>query len=361
MGESAARPPQHGGLRHDELEAAGLGPGDVLDVSVNVNPYGPCGAVRRAIAAAAIHRYPDPTAAPARHAIGERLGVDRDRVVVGNGAVDLLWTLARARLRRGDRVVVVEPAFSELRAAAERIGASVVEHRARPDDDFAFDPGALDALLREARPSLLYLCTPSNPAGVCVPRGDLEALAARHPGTLCVADVSFRSMSARHAEGGESPSGPVVWVRSLTKDHALAGLRVGFAVAPPDVAAAVDAERPPWSVNALAQAAAIAAMTDEAELFLRDCRERLAADHAYFTDGLRRLALRVHPSETMYVLVELGPRAAAADLRGRLLRRHGVLVRDATSFGLPRHVRLAVRPRADADRALAALRTELRP
>src|SRR5579872_108424 len=270
MRDAALATPLHGGLLDDELDALGLHADDVLDLSVNVNPYGPCPSVRRALAEAKIHRYPDPRAAAARKAFAARVGVPVDRVALGSGAVDLMWTLARATLAPGDRVLVVEPAFSEMRAAASRAGAVIVEHRTTPDNDFAIDLAALDADVTTSRPRLVYACSPSNPAGVCTPLAALEDLAHRHPAALFVVDVSFLSLSVRCAEHAEPRDASVVWLRSLTKDHALAGLRVGAALAPPEIVAALERERPPWSINALAQAAVRAVATDEAARFVDD-------------------------------------------------------------------------------------------
>lgn len=345
---------EHGGMRDDELASHGLSPADVLDLSVNVNPYGPCALIRRAIAEAAIDRYPDPSATTARRALARRFGVDEGAVVVGNGAVDLLWTMARCALRPGDRVIIVEPAFSEMRSAAQLVGAEIVAHTTRAEDDFKLDLDALDAHVRATQPRMVYVCTPSNPAGVCTPQSEIARLAGRHPDTLFVVDASFLSMSARHREAEEVPSG-VVWLRSLTKDHALAGVRVGFAVT--HLAPRIEAARPPWSVNAIAQAAAVAATSDVAARFVDESRARLFTDRARLVDALASLGLRVHPSETIYVLVDLG-HLCATDLRARLLARHAILVRDATSFGLPHHVRIAARP--DIDRFVTALREELR-
>jgi histidinol-phosphate/aromatic aminotransferase/cobyric acid decarboxylase-like protein len=359
MRDGATEPSPHGGLLDDELAALGATPDEVLDVSASVNPYGPCPAVRRALARARIDRYPDPRATAARRAFAERAGVAVERVAIGNGAVDLMWTLARAVLRPGDRVLVVEPAFSEMRAAAERVGATIVERRGAPERDFAVDLGALDAAIAAHSPRLVYACSPQNPAGVCTPLAAFEQLARRHPQSLFVVDVSFLSLSERHGELGAPRDPRVVWLRSFTKDHALAGLRVGAAIAPDDVIAAIDRERPPWSVNALAQAAVIASTTDEAARFVDQSRARLLADRDALTRGLRALDLHVHPSDTVYVLVSLRGGLAATDLRRRLLERRRVLVRDATSFGLPHHVRIAARGAEQRERLLSALRGEL--
>jgi histidinol-phosphate/aromatic aminotransferase/cobyric acid decarboxylase-like protein len=349
----------HGGLLADELARLGLGHEDVLDVSVNVNPYGSFPPVIAAIRAASVERYPDPTATPARAALARWLDLPRDQVVVGNGAVDLLWSLARCLVRPGDVVLVVEPAFSELRTAAMNAGARIVEHRLRPEDDFALDSAALDAAVRALKPRLLYLSTPGNPTGRTTPIELLVRLADDHPETTFVVDLSFSSLSEGHRDDVVHASGRIVWLRSLTKDLALAGLRVGFAVVPRQIAALIESSRPPWSVNALAQAAVSAATTAEARAFVAESRIRLFADRAALELGLQRLGLRTHPSETIYSLVDLGPKRQATALRDGLLARHAILIRDATSFGLPHHVRVCARPLAQSTRLIHALAQEL--
>jgi histidinol-phosphate/aromatic aminotransferase/cobyric acid decarboxylase-like protein len=357
--DCVSRAAAHGGLLHDELASLGLLDDEILDVSVNVNPYGPSAGMRGAIAGAAPHRYPDPTAAPVRHAIARWIDVDPARIVVGNGAVDLLWGLARSTLGSGDAVMIVEPAFSEMRNAATRRGARIVEHRLRPETDFSLDLGALHAHAAEARPRLLYVCSPSNPVGRFTPIEGIVDLAERHPETLVVADLSFLSLSAHRSEATKARCERVVWVRSLTKDHALAGLRVGFAVAPLDLARRLEDDRPPWAVNAPAQAAAIFACTADEQRFVSETRRRLLDDCARLTAAVRSIGLRAHPSDTIFALIDLGPRIDATELRARMLRRHRILVRDATSFGLPHHVRLAARAAEDTARVVRALREEI--
>ncbi|HYQ45572.1 MAG TPA: histidinol-phosphate transaminase [Polyangiaceae bacterium] len=349
----------HGGLHDDELTRLGLRHEDVLDVSVNVNPYGASRVVLEAIRAASIERYPDPAATPARAALAGWLDVPRQSVVVGNGAVDLIWSLARCLVRPGDWALVLEPAFSELRSAATYAGAQVAEHRLRPEDDFALDPAALDAALRALRPRLVYLCTPGNPTGKTIPIDLLVRLADAHPHATFIVDLSFSSLSEGHRDEAVHASERIVWLRSLTKDLALAGLRVGFAVAPPSIVELIERSRPPWSVNALAQAAACAATTVEARAFVAESRARLLGDRVELELALQRLGLRTHTSRTLYTLLDLGPARRASDLREALLARHAVLVRDATSFGLPHHVRVCARPVEQLPRLLQALAREL--
>jgi histidinol-phosphate/aromatic aminotransferase/cobyric acid decarboxylase-like protein len=351
--------PVHGGLVHDELRALRIEDDDVLDFSVNVNPYGPCAEVRRAVAGARIDRYPDPAATPARLRIAEWLGVSQNAVLVANGAVDVFWTAARVLLRPGDTVLVAEPAFSEMRNAALAAGARIVECRSGPDTDFAFDEERFARLLRSERPRLAYVATPSNPSGALVSAAALHRLSTISTTTQLVADVSFASLSTR-PDDAISASDGVLWVRSLTKELSVPGARVGFAVGPPSSIAAMHQARPPWSVNAIAEAVAIAATTSAVRDFVASSRARLLDDRARLEVGLRRFGLSVHPSETAYVLADLGARDTGSRLRRALLERHRVLVRDAASFGLPHHVRIAARPGPDADRLFFALEKELR-
>jgi histidinol-phosphate/aromatic aminotransferase/cobyric acid decarboxylase-like protein len=129
---------------------------------------------------------------------------------------------------------------------------------------------------------------------------------------------------------------------------------------PEELARVVEAARPAWPVGAAVEAAAIAAASDEGRRFVDESRERLLADRADSSRALERLGLRVHPSETVYTLADVGARSAVG-LRRALLGRHGVLIRDATSFGLPHHVRVAARPKADLERLVRALGSELEP
>lgn len=352
---SAAR--AHGGPVAAELSALGIVAGDVLDFSVNVNPYGPAPAMRAAIAGAPIDRYPDSTASVARAALAEACGVGAERIVLGNGAAELLWTLARVLIGPGRAVVMVEPTFSEFRAAAGAAGARLVDWRADSATGFALGPAALATIAETARAreaAAIYLCAPNNPTGAAVRTRDIASLAERLPGVTLVVDQSFLSLSEHHADAAADLPANVVRVRSLTKEHAIPGVRVGYLIATPAIAAAVESSRPAWSTGAAAQAAAIASVS--LAPFVADSRQRMLADRRALAGALHELHLAPVPTCTTYFVVATGD---AARLRHALLVRHRILVRDCASFGLPAYLRLAARPAADRERLLAALREEL--
>lgn len=349
-------PRVHGGADPAELRRLGLDPARVLDLSVNTNPYGPCPEVLAAIAAAPVDRYPDPSGRDTREAMAAALDVAPDAIALGNGAADLLWTLARA-LPRGDRpALIVEPTFSELRAALAAAGAPAIEWRARPEDDFAIDLDAIAAAARASRAALVYLCTPNTPTGVTAPAPAIAAWAAALGDVHVILDQSFLSLSDRAGDAAVAMPPNVTRVRSLTKDHAIPGVRVGYLLAAPVITARVEAHRPAWTTggHALAAARAACAAID----FVADSRRRVLADRARLDASLRRLGLAPVPSSTGFVLVPVGDAAA---LRHRLLTCRHVLVRDCASFGLPGFVRIAARPPGDQARLVAALEEELPP
>ncbi len=351
---SVAGPRVHGGAAADELVALGVDPHAALDFSVNVNPYGPCDAVLHAIRSASVHRYPDAAATAVRQAISARTGAPVEGVVFGNGAADLLWTVARVVLGRTGRALVVEPAFSEFRAAVEALGAPLTAWRALPEKGLSVDLEQVARAAHEHAVNLVYLCAPTTPAGVAVALSGVANMARRLPDVVVLLDESFLSLSDQASEAGSRMPPNVVRLRSMTKEHAIPGLRVGYLLADPALARTVEARRPAWSTSSLAQAAALAALASGA--FVAESRDRLRQDRHAFVAELLALGLHPYQSVAPYVAFEV---ADAAALRRRLLA-HGIVVRDCASFGLPGFVRVAARPLAERIRLIAALEEELR-
>lgn len=344
----------HGGFLHAELRTLGIEPADILDFSVNCNPYGPCREVVGAVRSAPIDQYPDPTAREARVAIASLLGVDPAQVALGNGSSELLWTLAHVLVRPGTGVVIVEPTFCEFRAAAERAGGRVHEWRATSSDAFAIDLQAVERLVRENEAAVLYLCAPNTPTGISIPADDVARLAEGNPAVAIVLDQSFLSLSERFSDVRARLPGNVICVRSMTKDYAIPGIRVGYLVAAPNIVGHVEECRAAWTTSSLAQAAAIAGC--RATDFVDRSRSTLLADCSALAELLRRVGLDPVPSTTGFLIVRTG---RASSLRDRLLATHHILVRDCRSFGLPDYIRLAARPEVECERLIGALRQEL--
>jgi histidinol-phosphate aminotransferase len=343
----------HGGLNLAELQSLGLAPAAILDFSVNVNPYGPTAYMRAAIRNAVIERYPDPHAVEARGALAAAWQVDPERVVLGAGAAELLWAVTRATVGPGDRVVLAGPTFSEARFAAMAAGATVQEVWASRDT-FRPDPERLHRAIVATEARLVYLCTPNNPTGQSWPMEQTIGLVNACTQVLFIIDESFLSLSEQHADAFEQLPDNVVRIRSLTKDHAIPGVRVGAAIATPLLVRKIEATRPAWSTGAIIQAAATAAAAEQR--FVAESRSRLLEDRAALSEGLRTIGLAPLPSQTMFVLVPVGDATA---LRARLLANDKILVRDCSSFGLPGYMRIAARSAPDRVRLLSALSLSL--
>ncbi|PWH15319.1 MAG: aspartate aminotransferase, partial [Ardenticatenia bacterium] len=160
-----ASPVYHGGLDYVELEALQLIPEEVLDFSVNSNPFGPSPCVRQALASIPLDRYPDREALALRRVLAERLHVTPEHIVVSNGAAELFWLIAMAYLSVGDVVLVLSPTFGEYARVAHMQGARVHLWTARAEDGFVIAEEEVSHLLKQLRPRLLFICNPNNPTG----------------------------------------------------------------------------------------------------------------------------------------------------------------------------------------------------
>ena len=340
----------HGAPDYEELEQWGFSPRDVLDFSVNSNPYGPPPRVREALRDVPMDRYPDREALDLRRALAEHLNVSPARILAGNGAAELIWLIALTFVRPDDRVLLLGPTFGEYARAAALMGAQVEMWRARPKDDFAVAPDEVARRLQALEPRLAFLCNPNNPTGQVVPMDVIATWAAAHPSTLFVVDEAYLAFAPGVHSALTLEAGNVLVLRSMTKDYAIAGLRLGYAVADEAIIDALIRVRPPWNVNAMAQAAGVAALAEDA--YLQQCLARVAQSKERLVSGLRDLSLQPVPSTTHFFLVPVGD---AADFRHALMK-HRVQVRDCTSFGLPAHVRIATLRPEQNERLLQAVR-----
>jgi histidinol-phosphate aminotransferase len=332
-----------------ELERLGIDPDLVLDFSVNSNPYGPSPAVREALARVPLDRYPDREALALRRALSEHLNVSPNQIVVGNGTSELLVLIALAFIRPGDRVLVLEPTFGEYRRVAALMGAQVKVWRTHAEQDFVVEPAEIIETLHRLRPHLCFLCNPNNPTGVMISTETIAAWAQALPETLFVVDEAYLAFAQGLPSATTIEANNILVLRSMTKDYALAGLRLGYAVSTVEIVNTIAGVRPAWNVNALAQAAGVAALSNQAHL---QCSlAKLRRDKDKFVAGFENLGLAPLPSAVHFFLVPVGN---GSRFRDNLLIR-GLLVRDCTSFGLPGYVRIATRQPKENARLLSAI------
>jgi histidinol-phosphate aminotransferase len=340
---------QHGSITPTELRALGVQDMEtIIDFSVNINPYGPTEAIRAAVEKLDFGRYPDPDALVLREELARALMRSPDEILVGNGAGELIWLTALAFLRSGDEALILGPTYGEYARAVILTGARPVFWNAQPHDDFAIHPHAIAEQLQR-HPRVVFLCHPNNPTGRLFPLPELTVWLHHWPETLFVVDEAYLDFVEQGESALSLQMSNLLVLRSMTKAQSLAGLRLGYAVGPATMLDALRQMQIPWSVNIAAQAAGLAALHDAAHIVQQI--QWLQRDKAHLVHELQRLGWRPLISATHYFLLHVGN---AYDFRRRLLE-HGVVVRDASSFGLPGYVRIATRRPEENQRLLEAI------
>jgi histidinol-phosphate aminotransferase len=295
-------------------------------LSSNENPYPPLPGVVEAVQAGvdAMNRYPDMGSVALYEALSQRFGVPVDHLSVATGSVGLIYQLVQAFCDPGDEVVFAWRSFEAYPIAVTAAAATGVKVPVTADGRHDLD--AMAAAITD-RTKVVLVCTPNNPTGPAVTQSELDAFLARVPPRVLVvvdeAYVEFVRMAdpvdgiatyRRHEN--------VVVTRTFSKAYGLAGFRVGYAVAPGPVAAALRAVSLPFGVSTVAQAAAIASLERHDELLERV--DALVAERARVVDGLRAAGWDVPEAQGNFVWFELGDRtldfAAAADESGIVVR-----------------------------------------
>ncbi len=341
----------HGSLPQSEMAKSGLVGREIIDFSASCNPLGAAPSVLAALRDIDPSRYPEDGAPVLRRALAEKVGADSEGIVVGNGSVELMWLLAMAYLEPGERALVAGPTFGEYARACQVVGGCVLQLLAREENGFALDLKAFGRAIDRERPRLAFLCNPNNPTGQRVTASDVEELLEHCDQTLLVVDEAYLPFC--DAPPNLMPllsSGRLLLLRSMTKDHGLAGLRLGYAVARPSIIEDLNRVRLPWNVSVAAEQAGLAALRERQHV--ERARRVVVEGRAYLSRELSGLGLRVIPSVANFVLVRVGE---GSGFRAVMMNR-GICVRDCTSFGLPSYVRIGIRTLPECQMLVAAVR-----
>jgi histidinol-phosphate aminotransferase len=329
--------------------------GGIAQLASNESPFPPHPKVVEAIreVAGAMNRYPDPDATLLRRRIAERYETEPGRVVVGNGSCEILLAAAEALCEPGAEIVYAWPSFSMYPHLAALTGAR--EIRVPLAEGEVHD---LDAMAAEvtAATQLLIVCNPNNPTGTHLPAAEVAAFCARIPRHVTIAlDEAYVEFQI-----DDDPDTTVdlladfpnlVVLRTFSKVYGLAGLRVGLALGSAKFRAAVDAVRQPFSVNALAQAAAAEAILHQDDVEQRV--ERTLVERVRVEEGLRELGLTTADTQANFSWIDLGDADEGEVVAG--LAGRSIAVRPGTPLGGPAHIRVSFGTPAENDRFLSAL------
>jgi histidinol-phosphate aminotransferase len=346
--------PYQPGKPIEEVERE-LGIEGSIKLASNESPIGPSpkaiAAVREALDG--VHRYPDGASHALRERLSATLDVEPDQLVFGAGADELLELLAKVLIGTGDETVFAWPSFAMYPIVVQGMGGRAVA--VDLTDDLVHDlPAMLDAIGPRTR--LVFVCNPNNPTGTSVGAEAFDRFVEALPDDVVLAvDEAYREFVRR-------PDFPdaLAWVRrrpgtivlrTFSKIFGLAGLRIGYGVADPELASYLQRARHPFNVNRLAEVAALAALddTEHAERARRINAEGID----YLTRELTALGIEVWPTDANYLLARAG-----ADTADRLLQM-GVIVRPLAGFGMPGHQRISIGLPEENERLVEALR-ELR-
>ncbi|MEQ8347820.1 MAG: histidinol-phosphate transaminase [Sneathiellaceae bacterium] len=324
-------------------ESVAQGVARILKLSSNENPLGASPRAVAAIREAAgdAHRYPDGGTGRLRTAIASRFGLPQDGVICGNGSDELISLLVHAYCRAGDEIVYSEHGFLMYALAAMANDVTPVK---APETDLTAN---VDALLAAVTPKtrIVFLANPNNPTGSYLPDSEVRRLRAGLPdGVMLVIDAAYAEYVSRNDyEAGAAlvaERDDTVMTRTFSKIYGLAALRLGWLYGPPAVIDVLHRLRGPFNVNAIAQAAGLAALADDAWL------DKARAHNDYWlpelTAALTAIGLSVPPSVGNFLLVRFPGGAAQADAANAFLSRRGVLLRAMGAYGLADSLRATI-------------------
>ena len=328
----------------------GVPPSTIIKLASNENPLGSSPRALQAMRAALenAHLYPDGSGFYLRNAIAAKLTIAPENVIVGNGSNEVIEFLGHAFLNPGDDIITCQYAFIVYKLLATAFGVRTIE-TASPD--YQQDLGAtLDAITSKTR--LIFIPNPNNPTGTLISQGAIDSFMSRVPESIVVVfdEAYFEFLddppdTLRFVREGRN----VVVIRTFSKIHGLAGLRIGYAMAPLEMTEVLHKTRQPFNVNSIAQAGAIAALEDEAHL----CETKRVIDEgrAYLQEQFAGMEIPFVPATANFLMVNVGDGCAVFQ---KLLQRR-IIVRPLKGYGLPEWVRISVGTMEENRKLIAAL------
>ncbi|QTX33590.1 histidinol-phosphate transaminase [Aminithiophilus ramosus] len=336
-----------------------LGLDNVVRLSSNENPWPLPEPVREAVLNAAldVSRYPDPAAYHLKRAIARKWGVSPSEVMVGTGTEGVLYSLFQAIIDEGDEVVFPVPTYSLYRLSATAAGAVCIEVPLG-EDLMPNIQGLADSCTTKTK--AVVLCNPNNPTGLFVARDDLIKLSNQLESkqTLLIIDEAYAEYVSDpfYLNGVDlfRQLGTVVILRTFSKIYGLAGLRIGYAIAPKPIVDSYAKVRRVFSVTQAGLAAAVVALDQQD--YILNIREKTISEREKTTKALKEMGVKVSQTHTNFMLIKI----EKSDLICDALLKEGIIVRPGSDFGMSNHIRVTVGLKEENERFVATLRKVLR-
>ncbi len=334
-----------------------LGLTDVVKLASNENPLGPS---PKAVAALqnfmpSIHLYPDGGCYRLKKELSDRFSAPMDSILTGSGSCELIELIGKVLLSQGDEVIFAQPSFIMYRIVATACSAHIV---AVPLKAYAQDlPGMADMI--RPRTKLVYIANPNNPTGTLVGQEEIDEFMSRVPDDVVVVmdeayfeynvDGTFPD-TMKFFRAGRN----IVILRTFSKIHGLAGLRIGYGFAPAWLVDAIDRIRRPFHVTSAAQVAALAALSDEQHV--KKSQQVNEAGKEYFYKVLPEMGLEYVPTSANFILIDVGH--DCVELYDKLLRL-GVIVRPMAAWGYKTKLRVTIGTQEENEKFIATLKRAL--
>jgi len=332
----------------------GIDPGDIIKLASNENPLGPSPKAIEAMKAAAenVHIYPDGGGYKLRNAIAEKFDLRRDNVILGNGSNEIIELIGHGFLNPGDNVIVAEHAFVVYKLMATLFGADTIEI---PDPGFVHD---LDAMAAAITPKTkkVFIANPNNPTGTMVDEEAIDRFMDKVPDhVMVIFDEAYYEFlheppnTLKYVREGRN----VVIMRTFSKIQGLAGLRIGYGLTTPEIAAVLQKCRQPFNTNAIAQAGALAGLQDDEHQ--QNTRDLNDEGLQFLHESFEEMGLEFVPSVANFVLVKVGD----GDAVFQKMLEKGVIIRAMRGYKLPEWIRISVGTMEQNERCVRELKSAL--
>ncbi len=336
-----------------------LGLKNVIKMASNENPLGPSPLAIEAMKkhAEKMHIYPDGNCYYLKEALAQKLGLNNEQLIFGNGSDEILSFLTLVYVNEGEEAVTVAPSFSEYDFAM-RLMAGIPRPVPLTGPDFGYDFEAILGAVNE-NTRLVFICSPNNPTGSTAGKKDLDSFIERLPDNVVVVlDQAY----LEYVTDMDHPGGldyveqgkPVILLRTFSKIYGLAGLRIGYGIAAPEIIRELNRVREPFNVNAMAQSAALAALEDSGHL--EKSRSLVSASRKQLAEGLAEMGLKPVPDQANFCFLDIKVDSRKAF---QSLLKKGVIVRTGDIFGFPTYIRVTYGTQEQNSRFLKALEETL--
>jgi len=330
---------------------------NVIKLASNENPLGPCPAALEALEKKAkdLNIYPDQTSIELREALSKKLGIDKDRLIIGNGSDEIMQLAAATFLSAGDEAIISENTFSTYEFCTRLFDGRPVFV---PIKDYRYDlDGFAKALTKKTK--LVWLCSPNSPTGTVLERTELESFFAKVPkGAIVVLDEAY-------GDYVEMPDYPkpieyvkkglnVIVLKTFSKIYGLAGLRVGYGIAKPEIIKYLSLAKLPFNVNRAAVWAAAAALSDDE--FVKKSRKMNAEGKKYLYQKLDEMKLKYVKTEANFIFIDVDRNCDKVFME---MMKQGVIIRPLSSFGFGEAIRVTIGTQEQNERVVGVLKKVL--